>query len=73
MKTPLIKIGNSRGIRLPQSVIEQCGLEDTACEMGKLARRAATITSDHPGGLVQAGDALTTDEFAAIRPRGRYA
>ena len=29
MKTPLIKIGNSRGIRLPKSVIEQCGLEGT--------------------------------------------
>jgi antitoxin MazE len=27
MKTKLVKIGNSRGIRLPKSVIEQAGLE----------------------------------------------
>jgi len=28
MKTRLIKIGNSRGIRLPKAVIEQAGLDD---------------------------------------------
>lgn len=26
MKADLIRIGNSRGIRIPKSVIEQCGL-----------------------------------------------
>ena len=28
MKTQLIKIGNSRGVRLPKAIIEQLGLED---------------------------------------------
>ena len=28
MKTKLVKIGNSRGIRLPKSIIEQAGLDD---------------------------------------------
>ena len=28
MKTTIIKIGNSRGIRLPKSIIEQCGFKD---------------------------------------------
>ena len=28
MKTKVIKIGNSRGIRLPKSIIDQSGLED---------------------------------------------
>jgi antitoxin MazE len=28
MKTQLIKIGNSRGIRLPKAVIDQAGLKD---------------------------------------------
>ncbi len=28
MKTNLVRIGNSRGIRIPKPVIEQCGLED---------------------------------------------
>jgi antitoxin MazE len=27
MKTNLVRIGNSRGIRIPKPVIEQCGLE----------------------------------------------
>lgn len=27
MKASIIKIGNSRGIRLPKPIIEQCGLE----------------------------------------------
>lgn len=28
MKAILVKIGNSRGIRIPKPVIEQCGFED---------------------------------------------
>lgn len=28
MRTKLIAIGNSKGIRLPKAVIEQCGLEE---------------------------------------------
>jgi len=28
MKTKVIKIGNSRGIRIPKSIIEQSGLND---------------------------------------------
>lgn len=28
MRLSLVKIGNSRGVRLPKSVIEQCGLSD---------------------------------------------
>ena len=28
MKTTLVRIGNSRGIRLPKPVIEQCGFEN---------------------------------------------
>lgn len=28
MKTNIVRIGNSRGIRLPKSILEQCGLKD---------------------------------------------
>jgi antitoxin MazE len=28
MKTSLIRIGNSKGIRIPKPILEQCGLED---------------------------------------------
>ena len=27
MKTAIVKIGNSRGIRIPKPLLEQCGLE----------------------------------------------
>jgi antitoxin MazE len=29
MKVPLVPVGNSRGIRIPKAVIEQCGFGDT--------------------------------------------
>ena len=29
MKTHIVRIGNSKGIRLPKSVLEQCCLKDT--------------------------------------------
>ncbi len=29
MKTKVVRIGNSKGIRLPKAVLEQCHLEDT--------------------------------------------
>jgi antitoxin MazE len=29
MKTALVRIGNSRGIRIPKAIIEQCGFGDT--------------------------------------------
>ena len=28
MKTTIIQIGNSRGIRIPKAVLEQCGLQE---------------------------------------------
>jgi len=28
MKTSLVRIGNSRGIRIPKAIIEQCGFRD---------------------------------------------
>jgi antitoxin MazE len=29
MRTELVRIGNSRGIRIPKPLIQQCGLGDT--------------------------------------------
>ena len=28
MKTALIRIGNSRGVRIPKAILEECGLKD---------------------------------------------
>ena len=30
MKVKLVRIGNSRGIRIPKAVLEQCGLQEAA-------------------------------------------
>ena len=30
MKVKLVRIGNSRGIRIPKAILEQCGLQDAA-------------------------------------------
>jgi antitoxin MazE len=29
MKVDLVRIGNSRGIRIPKPILEQCGFQDT--------------------------------------------
>jgi antitoxin MazE len=44
MKTRLVKIGNSRGIRLPKAIIEQAGLDEEVelkVESNRLVIRAA--------------------------------
>lgn len=44
MKTKLIKIGNSQGLRIPKTLIEQCGLDDElimSVDGGKLVIRPA--------------------------------
>ena len=44
MKTRLVKIGNSRGIRLPKAIIEQAGIDDEVeleVEDDRLVIRAA--------------------------------
>ena len=30
MRVKLVRIGNSRGIRIPKVILEQCGLQETA-------------------------------------------
>lgn len=48
MKTSLIRIGNSRGVRLPKAVIEACGLDgeiEMIVESDRLVLKAANA---HP-------------------------
>jgi len=47
MKTRLVRIGNSRGLRLPKSLIEEAGLKD---EVEVTLRDGSLIitSSDHP-------------------------
>lgn len=62
MKAALIKIGNSRGIRLPKPLIEQCGFGDEV-EM-EVHHRELVIRSTHRPR--QGWD----DAFADMRERG---
>lgn len=71
MKADLIRIGNSKGVRIPKAVLDQCGFGqrvEMRIEAGSLiispvkaARVAGTRRSSHGG----AGDdaALLPDEF----------
>jgi antitoxin MazE len=47
MKAVLVRIGNSRGIRLPKPVIEQCGFEDEV-EMEVHHHELVIRSSSHP-------------------------
>ena len=49
MKTELVRIGNSRGVRIPKPFIEQCGLGETvdlrvADDCLHLVASAGTVT-----------------------------
>ena len=46
MKVDLIRIGNSRGIRIPRPLIEQCGFGDTV-EL-HIERNRLVIAPDRP-------------------------
>jgi len=60
MKTQLVKIGNSRGIRLPKSIIEQIGLERDV-ELEVQSDRIIIRKAGHP----RAGWAEAFREMAA--------
>ncbi len=47
MNATLIKIGNSRGIRLPKPIIEQCGFTDEV-EMEVFDHKLVIFPSNHP-------------------------
>ena len=46
MRIELVRIGNSRGIRIPKPLIEQCGFGDTV-EM-HVEKDRLVIAPDHP-------------------------
>ena len=74
IKTRLVRIGNSRGIRLAKTVIEQAGIEDEVeirVEPGTIiitaissprAGWAQAAAKHSPGGLLDAGTSTRFDE-----------
>lgn len=74
MKTRLVRIGNSRGLRLPKPLLEQAGLEDEVeirVEQGALviapvaaprAGWAEAAVKFGPSGLVDAPSATRFDD-----------
>lgn len=75
MKATLIQIGNSRGIRLPKPVIEQCGFEDEV-ELEVRDRRLVIRTASRPregwagafARMSEQGDDELLDIAAEARP-----
>lgn len=66
MKTELIRIGNSRGIRIPKPLIEQCGLGDVVDLRVENARLIVSQQSRPRDGWTeafQAAGATTGDEL----------
>ena len=63
MKSRLIRIGNSRGIRLPKPLIEEAGLEE---EVEVQVRRGAVVISSR-----RAPRAGWADAARQLRQRGR--
>jgi antitoxin MazE len=45
MKVELVRIGNSRGIRIPKPILEQCGFRDTV-ELS-IEKHRLVITPEH--------------------------
>lgn len=72
MKTTLISIGNSRGVRIPKPFIEQCGLTDKV-EMDvldgtiliRVPRQPRAGWSDAFERMARAGDDKPLDDLAA--------
>jgi len=77
MKTKIIRIGNSRGVRIPKPLLEQAGLEDEVqlrvVEAGIViegatthrhdwAAAAARLRERREGGLLDAPTATSFDE-----------
>lgn len=69
MKTNIIRIGNSKGIRLPKAILEQCCLEDTVeleVENDRLIIRPARASragwEQVFAGMAERGDDTLLDE-----------
>jgi antitoxin MazE len=71
MKTKLVRIGNSRGVRLPKLVIEQAGLdEDVQLEVHGNTVVIRPLASTRAGWAAAAAELAATEEglLDAVRP-----
>ncbi len=63
MKVDIIRIGNSRGIRIPKAVFEQCGFSDAV----ELEVQGTDLVLHHPRKARQGWE----DAFAADSKKGK--
>jgi antitoxin MazE len=69
MRAKIVRIGNSRGIRIPKAVLDECGIQDSvelSITDGGITLRAAQNPRD--GWLDAAREMVATDEDALIDP-----
>jgi antitoxin MazE len=65
MKVALVQIGNSRGVRLPKAVLEQCGFDNSAelsVERGRIVLAPAKTVREGWAEAFAAADTSLTDE-----------
>jgi antitoxin MazE len=69
MKTKLIRIGNSRGVRLPKTIIEQAGLtEEVVLEVRDGAVIIARAALPRRGWADAAGEMCLADDDRLLDP-----
>ena len=75
MKTELVRIGNSRGVRIPKPLIEECGLGDTV-ELRVVNRRIVVSPMRDPrAGWAEAfrkAGPSTNDELLLDLPENEF-
>ncbi len=74
MKTKLVRIGNSRGIRLPKTILQQCGFEDIVeldvhdgCVVIRPAHAARSDWDQMFAEMVKHGDDSALDNDSRLR------
>lgn len=72
MRASIIRIGNSRGLRIPKALLEQCGIDDAVdltVEQGQLVlrpiRRARVGWAEAAGTMAARGDDRLLDPDTA--------
>ena len=69
MKTRIVRIGNSRGVRLPKPLIEEAGLgAEVELRVGKGAIVIARVTSPRSGWSEAAKEMRDRDEDVLLDP-----
>jgi antitoxin MazE len=75
MKVELVRVGNSRGTRIPKPLIEQCGFEDSVelrVENDRLVSAPARLPRDGWEEAFRAAGSSNQDELLLENPASQF-